>query len=164
MLSTYAVYFLVLLSLLGSGTAARHIPRVDKRSHDLLAPKRTHHAAQIQAPAVVSSPHSSNEASKKAEEGASKANGTNDEILTDDTIRGRGSITRTQAASYAKIQPQKSLIGAAIAFAIYFLGTMVYNYIIIEKERIAKALQEYEEEKEHFIETGETVAPEGTAI
>ncbi|KAK1934076.1 putative membrane protein [Babesia divergens] len=80
-------------------------------------------------------------------------------VQTDELSRGRGTVSFAEGAAYAEIQPKKSLIGACIAFAVYFVGTMIYNYIrkLIEQERVAKAMRDYEQEKEHYIETGETI-------
>ncbi|ORM41441.1 uncharacterized protein BXIN_2456 [Babesia sp. Xinjiang] len=87
-------------------------------------------------------------------------------IASEDVLRGREYIGFMEGASYAQLQPKKSLIGAIIIFAFYFLGTMLYNYIrkITEQDRVEQALREYEEEKEHYIETGETVDVAGSGI
>ncbi|GFE54411.1 ribosomal protein RNA small subunit methyltransferase H [Babesia ovis] len=87
-------------------------------------------------------------------------------VATEDIIRGRASLDFIQSGDYAQIQPKKSLIGAIIIFAFYFVATMVYNYIrkVAEKDRVEEALRRYEEEKEHYIETGETVDVSGTGV
>nr|AAP57961.1 putative membrane protein [Babesia bovis] len=87
-------------------------------------------------------------------------------VTTEDLMRARASVDFTKYPEYAQLQPKKSLIGAIVIFALYFLATVVYNYIrkVAEKDRVDKALREYEEEKEHYIETGETADVVGDAV
>ncbi|GIX65321.1 uncharacterized protein BcabD6B2_47560 [Babesia caballi] len=87
-------------------------------------------------------------------------------IPFEDLMRGRAAVQLPADQSYAQIQPKKSLIGAIVIFALYFLGAMVYNYIrkLTEQDRVDQALREYEEEREHYIETGETIDVSGSGV
>ncbi|GBE61888.1 eukaryotic peptide chain release factor GTP-binding subunit ERF3B-like protein [Babesia ovata] len=86
------------------------------------------------------------------------------DVMAEDFMRGRASVEFPAGNPYAKIDPQKSLIGAILVFGFYLLGTMLYNYIrkVTEQNRVEQALRDYEEEKEHYIEYGETVDVAGS--
>ncbi|CDR94898.1 membrane protein, putative [Babesia bigemina] len=168
LLRRLAVFASVLL--LAENTAAKQlhrntahmleVPSVNNHRQKAYVKPNTMSESRHQTTLSMSSPSSESRNESKEADKAEEA----PTVTAEDFIRGRATIEFPAGATYAKIDPQKSLIGAIVIFGIYLVGTMLYNYIrkVTEKKRVEQALRDYEEEKEHYIEYGETVDVAGS--